>query len=82
MYIFTESIPISINETDEEFIMNCYDVINSIVSDMEDFKCDEMMSLENGDVVTISEFRRMLGILSSMPFMNVMYSSKNNDKGF
>lgn len=62
---------------DEDEVFNeCYEVINGIMAQMCSCDCNEMQSVATGEVVTIDDFRRVLGILDGLPHMGIMYKTE------
>ena len=63
--------------TNEDKVFNdCYEIINGIMAQMVSYGSDEMQSTSTGEVITYDDFRRMLGILDGLPYMDIMYNSK------
>lgn len=76
MYIFDKSYPITTTIEEDNIFEKCYDVISEIIDVLEQNGCDEMIADETGEVITLFDFRRMKGILSGLPIMTRMYSTK------
>ncbi len=76
MKTFNKTIPIMTEEKEDKVFDECYKMINDIMTIMFDYNCDEMMSLDTGEVITLRDLGRMKGILSGLPIMHIMYSTK------
>ena len=51
-------------------------MIDTIMAIMKENGCDECMSMETGEVITLEDFRRVKGVLSGLPKISIMYSTK------
>lgn len=76
MKTFSKTIPIITDKNENKVFIECYDIIDNIMTIMFDYNCDEMMSLDTGEVITLHDLARMKGILSGLPIMHIMYSTK------
>lgn len=76
MKTFTKTIPIMTEEKEDKMFAECYDMIDNIMTIMFDYNCDEMISAETGEIITLSDLGRMKGVLSGLPIMTMMYSTK------
>lgn len=76
MHTFNKTIPIITDENEDKVFDECYKMIDDIMTIMFDYNCDEMMSLDTGEVITLRDLGRMKGILSGLPIMHIMYSTK------
>lgn len=76
MQTFTKTIPIITDESEDKVFAECYDMIDNIMTIMSDYNCDTMTGTETGEVITLNDLRRMKGILSGLPIMTMMYSTK------
>lgn len=76
MKTFSKTIPIITDENEDKVFAECYDMIDNIMTIMFDYNCDEMMSFDTGEVITLRDLGRMKGILSGLPIMHIMYSTK------
>lgn len=76
MHTFNKTIPIITDENEDKVFDECYKMIDDIMTIMFDYNCDEMMSLDTGEVITLCDLGRMKGILSGLPIMHIMYSTK------
>ena len=76
MKIFTKTIPIVTDKNEDRVFMECYNMIDNIMTIMFDYNCDEMISSETGEVITLDDLKRMKGVLSGLPIMSMMYSTK------
>lgn len=76
MHTFNRTIPIITDENEDKVFDECYKMIDDIMTIMFDYNCDEMMSLDTGEVITLRDLGRMKGILSGLPIMHIMYSTK------
>lgn len=76
MHTFNKTIPIITDENEDKIFDECYKMIDDIMTIMFDYNCDEMMSLDTGEVITLRDLGRMKGILSGLPIMHIMYSTK------
>lgn len=76
MKTFTKTIPIMTEEKEDKMFAKCYDMIDNIMTIMFDYNCDEMISAETGEIITLSDLGRMKGVLSGLPIMTMMYSTK------
>ena len=76
MVVIKNAIQINTTLDEDEVFNECYEVINGIMAQMCSCGCDEMQSVATGEVITIDEFRRMLGILDGLPHMGIMYKTK------
>jgi len=74
MYIFT-NVKVGVRTNDfENFVFEeCDRYISKIVDTMVENSCDEMMSTETGEVVTLNDLRRVRGILTGLPIIDIMY---------
>lgn len=77
MYILENSIPIFTDNTEDKVFAQCENIINGIVVMMKDYDCNECMSTSTGEVITIEDLRRTIGILGGLPNISVMYSTKS-----
>lgn len=76
MKTFTKTIPIITEEKEDKMFAECYDMIDNIMTIMFDYNCDEMISAETGEIITLSDLGRMKGVLGGLPIMTMMYSTK------
>lgn len=76
MKTFTKTIPIMTEEKEDKMFAECYDMIDNIMTIMFDYNCDEMISAETGEIITLSDLGRMKGVLGGLPIMTMMYSTK------
>ncbi len=76
MIIFEKTVPIMTTLEEDKVFEKCYDIISVIVDALNQNECDEMIASETGEVITLDDLRRMKGILSGLPIMNMMYSTK------
>lgn len=74
MYIFTNAkVGMRTNEVENFMFEECDRYIGKIIDTMIENDCDEMMSTETGEVVTLNDLRRVRGILSGLPIIDIMY---------
>ena len=76
MFTYKEQYMIHTSYEEDKVFNACYTIIKEIIEQMNECECDEMMSALTGEVITISDFKRMLGILDGLPHMSVMYNTK------
>ena len=76
MIIFEKTIPIMTTVEEDKVFTDCYDIIDTIVDTLVQNECDEMIASETGEIITLDELCRMKGILSGLPIMSMMYSTK------
>ena len=77
MYIFKNvKVGMRTDETENMIFEVCDERISKIIDAMSENDCDEMMSTETGEVVTLSDLRRVRGILSGLPIIDIMYKHK------
>ena len=76
MKTFTKTIPIMTEEKEDKMFAECYDMIDNIMTIMFDYNCDEMISAETGEIITLSDLGRMKGVPGGLPIMTMMYSTK------
>lgn len=73
MFIFKNvKAGIRTNSTENFFFEECDRYIGEIVRAMEENGCDVLQSTETGEVVELHELRRMRGILSGLPIIDIM----------
>lgn len=74
MYVFKNcKAGIRTNDVENFFFEECDRYIGKIVDAMEENDCDIIMSTETGEVVELHELRRMRGILSGLPIIDIMF---------
>ena len=73
MKILNTQFYIQTTLAEDSIINNCHKVIEGIISQMIAHNCNEMINHETGEVITLDEFKRMLGILGGLPYMTSMY---------
>lgn len=74
MYIFKNAkVGIRTNDTENFFFEECDRYISKIIDTMVANDCNEMISTETGEVVTLNELRRVKGILTGLPIIDIMY---------
>ena len=74
MYIFKNvKVGMRTNETENFVFEVCYDYIGRIVDTMNEHDCNEIISTETGEIITISDLRRVRGVLSGLPIVDIMY---------
>ena len=77
MYIFKNvKVGMRTDETENMIFEVCDERIGKIIDAMNEHDCNEMMSTETGEVVTLSDLRRVRGILSGLPIIDIMYKCK------
>lgn len=76
MIIFKKSFPIVTTMEEDKVFEKCYEIIDEITNTLMQYECDEMIADETGEVITLDDFRRMKGILSGLPIMTRIYSTK------
>ena len=76
MLIFDKSFPIETTVEEDKIFEKCYEIIDEITHTLMQYECDEMIADETGEVITLNDFRRTKGILSGLPIMTRMYSTK------
>lgn len=76
MKVLTQMIAITTTIKEDEVFTECDHIIDNIIDILEWNNCDEMMSIETGEVITLDEFKRMRGILGGLPHMSMMYKNK------
>lgn len=76
MTIFKKSFPIVTTIEEDRIFEKCYEIVDDIIDILIQYECDEMIADETGEVITLDDFRRMKGILSGLPIMTRMYSTK------
>lgn len=76
MIVGKKEINIYTTTKDDKVFLECYEVINGIMAQMVSNDCDEMQNTSTGEVITYDDFRRMLGILGGLPYMDIMYNNK------
>ena len=76
MIIFEKTIPIMTTLEEDNTFEKCYEIIDTITDALIQNKCNEMVASETGEVITLDDLRRVKGILSGLPIMTMMYSTK------
>ena len=76
MIIFEKTIPIMTTLEEDTAFEKCYEIIDTITDALIQNECNEMIASETGEVITLDDLRRMKGILSGLPIMTMMYSTK------
>lgn len=76
MKVLTTKFSIQTTLEEDMTINECYEIVNNIMAQMASHNCDEMISDTTGEVITYSDFGRMLGILDGLPYMTTMYNTK------
>ncbi len=76
MIIFEKTIPIMTTLEEDNTFEKCYEIIDTITDALIQNECNEMIASETGEVITLDDLRRMKGILSGLPIMTMMYSTK------
>lgn len=76
MYIFKNSINIATTYEEDAIFNECDTIIDNFITVMKENNCDECMSSITGEVICLDELQRMKGILSGLPKITIMYSTK------
>lgn len=76
MIIFEKTIPIMTTLEEDNTFEKCYEIIDTITDALIQNECNEMIASETGEIITLDDLRRMKGILSGLPIMTMMYSTK------
>lgn len=75
MYIYKNSIGIHTSIEEDKIFEKCYYIIDELAELMEDNNCNELIGI-TGEVIGLEELKRMKGILSGLPDITIMYSTK------
>lgn len=74
MYIFKNvKAGMKTNDAENFFFEECDRYIGKIIDAMEENGCNVIQSTETGEVVELYELKRVRGILSGLPIIDIMY---------
>lgn len=76
MVVIKNATQIYTTVDEDKTINECFEIINGIMAQMCSCDCDEMQSLATGEVITVDDLRRVLGVLDGLPHMGVMYKAR------
>lgn len=68
-----KTIEIAFNVYEEKICEDMAKIIEDIIDEMKEFDCNEMYSTNTGECVSLSEFRRTLGIITGLTNMTEIY---------
>ena len=68
-----KKLSVYFNTVETNTFTYCAKVIDDVIEKMKSYDCNEMYSAETGECVSLSDFCRMLGILTGLTNMTEIY---------